>query len=130
LEILESIDDYQIFHKMMKKKNASLNEAAMKILKDGPPEAYVQATTTIPVNTKVPTGTTPTTKKGEEAKFEDPVKPTSKTATDTKTSNLKTQNAKDLEKEQLELAAAISQQEQDEWSRKSMFLWASYTAFC
>jgi len=121
---IESIDDYTIFHKMMRKKNASLNEAAFKILKEGPPEAQME-----PVTTGVPT-TTPGGKI-EDTKFQEPTKPTPQSNADrkkelqdkqTKLGRLNTLESNELtslEKEQMELAAAISKQEQDDWQRKS-----------
>lgn len=120
-KIIESIDDYQLFHKMMKKKNASLNEAALKNLIDGPPEAQIAS---------MPVPTIPFTK-GEETKT-DSGKETDmglskldrKTELKTKKefgrlNTLESDELASIEKYEIELAAAISKEEQDVWMRKS-----------
>lgn len=127
---IESIDDYQVFHNIMKKKNADLNAAALKILQNGPPEAYI----TPKGDSKVTDmGNTPMgpTKTGEDAKMVDPKMsvPTAKSGRHQelkdkknkgKINNTEAIELGNLEREQLELAEQISRQEMAEWERMSM----------
>ena len=116
---------------MMKKKNASLNEAAFKLLHDGPPEAYIEPAKVANQTPKAPTEpVSDMTKPGVTTTIADPVKPT-QTKDDRKKEleskkefgrlNTMEQNElNDFEKEQLQLAEAISKQEAEEWQRQSM----------
>ena len=122
---IDSIDNYQIFHKMMKKKNADLNQAAFKILQEGPPEIYSQTTT------GVPTAVLP----GEETKTETKTKTkdsskSGKSKVDRKKeledkkqlgrlNTIETNELTDLEKQQIQLAEQMSMQEQEDINSKS-----------
>ena len=121
--LIDSIDNYQIFHKMMKKKNADLNQAAFKILQEGPPEIYSQTTT------GVPTAVLP----GEETKTKTKTKDSSKSGKSKadrkkelqdkkqlgRLNTIETNELTDLEKQQIQLAEQMSMQEQEDINSKS-----------
>lgn len=111
---------------MMKKKNSDLNQAALKILQEGSSEAYSN-TSTVGVPTK-------TTKQSEETKFEDLIKPTIKGTSKAsnqkkelkskkelqKPNTMETAELSEFEKQQIELAEAISRKEIEEMQNKSI----------
>lgn len=114
-KIIESIDSYQIFAKMMRKKNASLNEAAFRLLNQQEQDRY---RTTMD-------GTKPT--KNEETKTPN-VPTTSLTKIDsngTKPADTETKGKVDkktekdlkIEQEQMELIRNISLREEEERRR-------------
>lgn len=117
----------------MKKKNTSLNEAAFKLLHDGPPEAYIEPAQVANQTPKAPIDPIlDGTKKGVTTPIADPVKPT-QTKDDRKKeleskkevgklNTMEKNELNDMEKEQLLLAEAISKQEAEDLQRQSRSL--------
>lgn len=112
-KIIESIDSYEIFAKMMRKKNASLNEAAFKMLQ----REDEQITKPIEYPTK------PVQTKGfEETKKSPPVDQTRKDRKQQlqekknfgRLNTLEEEELSSLEKEQMELLKSISLREEEE----------------
>lgn len=108
-KIIESIDNYEIFAKMMRKKNAALNEAAFKMLAKQEEEAFTKPTLTLT---------------GEETKTVPTAGPT-KTKKDRKTelqekknfgrlNTLEHEELTLLEKEQMKLIQDISMREEED----------------
>lgn len=112
-KIVESIDNYEIFAKMMRKKNASLNEAALKMLQREDEDKIM--------HTAHPTKPVPT-KEFEETKKGPTVDKTRKERKKElqekknfgRLNTLEEEELSSLEKEQMELIKTISLREEEE----------------
>jgi hypothetical protein len=112
-KIIQSIDNYQIFAKMMRKKNASLNEAAYRLFQQQDTETLkhamdISVPTTTPGNTinpDVPTSNFINTDKNFSIPKHDETKDESSNDTN---------NADSMEQEQYQLIRSISLREEEE----------------